>query len=402
MLKSALRRMIDVFPAAVLQRGKDYQEKGHVLNVRLSDGLLKARVKGSSSQIYDVHIDLKTWPESHGRCGCPYRINCKHAAACLYELESRERHPVDSTSSNVKNDEWRHRQAFAIHEEIFNADETEWYSDVTESHNDFFSYQLGIKIDNQTVSILPLIVDLIRRMDRESLECLPDHKQLKLPFAQGKVLQISLGRIKPLLRLLLQYWSRIVTKDPDLQVNRYQLILMQEAELAIAATSARWRGTEKLQDQLHQLAKRTSLPEVPVPLGLKTYLRDYQQQGLNWLQYLRSSQFGGVLADDMGLGKTVQTLAHLQYEKEQGRLNKASLIIAPTSLVWNWYDEAKRFTPELKALVFHGSDRHRDNFDDYDLVISTYGLIQRDKVRFLEYSFYYLILDEAQSIKNSR
>ena len=108
------------------------------------------------------------------------------------------------------------------------------------------------------------------------------------------------------------------------------------------------------------------------------------------------------MADDMGLGKTVQALAHLQYEKEQGRVKKASLILAPTSLVGNWFAEAQRFAPELKVLIFHGSSRHRDNFDDYDVVVSTYGLIQRDKTKFLKYKFYYIILDEAQSIKNAR
>jgi len=83
-------------------------------------------------------------------------------------------------------------------------------------------------------------------------------------------------------------------------------------------------------------------------------------------------------------------------------LQQASLIVAPTSLVGNWYDEAKRFTPDLKVLVFHGFERHHDEFDGYDLVISTYGLVQRDKLRFLAYPFYYLILDEAQFIKNAR
>jgi SNF2 family DNA or RNA helicase len=104
----------------------------------------------------------------------------------------------------------------------------------------------------------------------------------------------------------------------------------------------------------------------------------------------------------MGLGKTVQTLAHLQYEKEQGRLTQAALIIAPTSLVGNWFAEAQRFTPELSVLVYHGYDRHQDNFDEYDLIISTYGLIHRDKEKFVNYFFYYLILDEAQFIKNAR
>lgn len=399
MLKTALLKMVDVFPAAVLMRGQDYQRKGHVLSVRLSDGLLKARVKGSSSQIYDVHMDLKLWPTSASRCTCQYRISCKHAAACLYELEAKEHRGPTATLTGSERNEWR---TVHVTEEIIDADDAEWYSELDENGQDFFSYQLGILVDNKPVSIVPLVVDLINRMDYETLEYLPDNRLVKLPIAQGKVLQITLGRIKPLLRLLLQYARQVTKTNPDIPINRYQLLLMQEVEQAMAATAARWNGTKGLQTQLQQLTTFTTLPVIAIPEGLQTELRDYQQQGLNWLQCLRASQFGGVLADDMGLGKTVQTLAHLQAEKEQGRITKASLIVAPTSLVWNWYDEAKRFTPELRVLVFHGSDRHSDNFDDYDLVISTYGLIQRDKLRFLDYHFYYLILDEAQSIKNAR
>lgn len=399
MLKTALLKMVDVFPAAVLMRGQDYQRKGHVLSVRLSDGLLKARVKGSSSQIYDVHMDLKLWPTSASRCTCQYRISCKHAAACLYELEAKEHRGPTATLTGSERNEWR---TVHVTEEIIDADDAEWYSELDENGQDFFSYQLGILVDNKPVSIVPLVVDLINRMDYETLEYLPDNRLVKLPIAQGKVLQITLGRIKPLLRLLLQYARQITKTNPDIPINRYQLLLMQEVEQAMAATAARWNGTKGLQTQLQQLTTFTTLPVIAIPEGLQTELRDYQQQGLNWLQCLRASQFGGVLADDMGLGKTVQTLAHLQSEKEEGRITKASLIVAPTSLVWNWYDEAKRFTPELRVLVFHGSDRHSDNFDDYDLVISTYGLIQRDKLRFLDYHFYYLILDEAQSIKNAR
>lgn len=399
MLKAALQKMVDVFPAAVLMRGQDYQRKGHVLSVRLSDGLLKARVKGSSSQIYDVHMDLKTWPVGSSRCTCQYRISCKHAAACLFELEAREHRGPTATISGPEKNEWR---TDPIIEEVIDADDAEWYSEIDDNGQDFFSYQLGILVNNKPVSIVPLVVDLINRIDYETLEYLPDNRLVKLPLVQGKVLQITLGRIKPLLRLLLQYGRHVTKKTSDIPINRYQLLLIQEVEQAMAATAARWNGTKGLQAQLQQLTTFTTLPIITVPQGLQTELRDYQQQGLNWLQCLRANQFGGVLADDMGLGKTVQTLAHLQSEKEQGRLVKASLIVAPTSLVWNWYDEAKRFTPALRVLVFHGSDRHSDDFDDYDLVISTYGLIQRDKLRFLDYHFYYLILDEAQSIKNSR
>lgn len=389
-------RMADVFPASVLRQGQDYQKQGHVLNIRLSDGLIKARVKGGSSQIYNVHLDLKTWPAKSAQCSCPQQTNCKHAAACLIALQVRETSGSDTQSEGTP------VIPLMREEEVISADEVEWYSDLDEPGHDFFSYQLGILINNEPVSIVPLIADLIGRWNAETLEGLSDKLMLKLPLTQGKVLKIELGRIKPLLRLLLRYGGRKGDDAQDLKLKHYQLLLMLEAEQAMAATTARWLGTEALRTKLQQLTTIKTLPEVEIPQGLHTQLRDYQHQGVNWIQTLRVNQLGGVLADDMGLGKTVQTLAHLQYEKEQGRLKKASLILAPTSLVGNWFEEAKRFTPALKVLVFHGSERHRDDFDDYDLVVSTYGLIQRDKVRFLGYSFYYIILDEAQSIKNAR
>ncbi|ARH00607.1 DEAD/DEAH box helicase [Legionella micdadei] len=302
----------------------------------------------------------------------------------------------------LKNKGWRIEFAHSIYEEFIDADELEWFSELEEKGNDFFDYQLGILVDGKPVNIVPLVAELITQLGKDNIDNLPENERVKLPLSEGKTLQMSLGRIKPLLRFLLQYGLRHIKNEKSLQINRYQLVLMQETERAMASISARWQGNTMLQKQLQQLIHLTDLPTVETPRGLKTTLRDYQHQGLNWLQFLRTCRFGGILADDMGLGKTVQTLAHLQVEKEQGRLTKASLIVAPTSLVGNWFEEAKRFTPELKVFVFHGSERHNDNFDDYDLIISTYGLIQRDKTRFIDYPFYYLILDEAQSIKNAK
>lgn len=302
----------------------------------------------------------------------------------------------------LKKKGWNIEFKQTIFEEIIPEEELEWYSELQETGHDFFSYQLGILIDGKPVSIVPLVVELIAGMSKQAIDDIPDDELVKLSLPDGKRLQMALGRIKPLIRFILHYGARLVNDEDQLQITRYQLLLMQETEQAINATALRWRGGEKLRQQLSQLLNQNTMTQAPVPHGLKTTLRAYQQQGLSWLQFLRTCQFGGVLADDMGLGKTVQTLAHLQLEKEQGRLKKASLIIAPTSLVGNWMAEAQRFTPELKVLVFHGAERHQDNFDEYDLVVSTYGLIQRDKARFIEYSFYYLILDEAQFIKNSR
>ncbi|KTC85358.1 MULTISPECIES: DEAD/DEAH box helicase [Legionella] len=302
----------------------------------------------------------------------------------------------------LKNKGWLIEFIHPFYEELIDADELEWFSELDEKGNDFFSYQLGILVDGKQVSIVPLVAELIGRLGKDNLDSLPENERVKLPLSEGKVLQVSLGRIKPLLRFLLQYGLRHIKSEKSLQINRYQLVLMQETEQAMACISARWQGDTTLRKQLQQLMSLINLPAIEIPRGLKATLRDYQHQGLNWLQFLRISRFGGILADDMGLGKTVQTLAHLQVEKEQGRLTKASLIVAPTSLVGNWFEEAKRFTPELKVLIFHGLERHADDFDNYDLIISTYGLIQRDKPRFIDYPFYYLILDEAQSIKNAR
>jgi SNF2 family DNA or RNA helicase len=111
---------------------------------------------------------------------------------------------------------------------------------------------------------------------------------------------------------------------------------------------------------------------------------------------------GGVLADDMGLGKTIQTLAHLAIEKQAKRLDKPCLIVAPTSLMSNWQNETQKFTPDLCSLIYHGDKRHSlvDSFANYDLIFTTYELILRDKQMFLENEFYYVVLDEAQRIKN--
>ncbi|PWY57414.1 helicase [Legionella qingyii] len=302
----------------------------------------------------------------------------------------------------LKSHDWRVECISSLYQEVVHADDVEWYSDLYENTTDFFSYQLGILVEGKPVSIVPLVADLIHRYSGNDLDNLPDTQLVKLPLHDGRALQLEMGRIKPLVRLLLQFGLRHIDENQQVQINKYQLILMREAELAIAATKTRWQGAETLREQIRQLSQLTQIPEVQPPAGLEAHLRDYQRYGLNWLQFLRTSHFSGILADDMGLGKTIQTLAHLQYEKEQGRINAATLIVAPTSLVGNWQAEAKRFTPQLKVLIYHGSERHQDNFDDYDIVVSTYGLIQRDKDKFIAYSFYYLILDEAQFIKNAR
>lgn len=132
-------------------------------------------------------------------------------------------------------------------------------------------------------------------------------------------------------------------------------------------------------------------------------LRTYQRQGLGWLKFLDEFRFGGCLADDMGLGKTVQVLALLLDHRQTHDSVPPALIVVPKSLMFNWEQEAHRFTPELKTLQYSGLDRAelRQDFDKYDIILTTYGTLRRDVLELKEFPFDYVILDEAQAIKNS-
>ncbi|MBI3179520.1 MAG: DEAD/DEAH box helicase, partial [Deltaproteobacteria bacterium] len=145
-----------------------------------------------------------------------------------------------------------------------------------------------------------------------------------------------------------------------------------------------------------------SPPPVASPAGLTITLRPYQSQGLAWLQCLRQLGFAGILADDMGLGKTVQALALLVWVREQEG-PKPSLVVAPTSVVTVWRDEAARFTPDLSVLLWHGDPRERRSVDPaaFDLVVTSYGVLRRDADLLAKVGFRYVILDEAQSAKNA-
>ena len=138
-------------------------------------------------------------------------------------------------------------------------------------------------------------------------------------------------------------------------------------------------------------------------------LRGYQRDGLGWLHFLRRFGFGGCLADDMGLGKTIQVLALLESRREVRRNDEQNspppaLVVVPRSLVFHWKEEAARFTPKLSILDHTGVTRLKpgDHFDNYDVVLTTYGTLRSDAVHFKNQRFDYCILDEAQAIKNSR
>lgn len=154
--------------------------------------------------------------------------------------------------------------------------------------------------------------------------------------------------------------------------------------------------------KLDNLAQFDGIMDVALPQSFRGTLRAYQQAGYNWFYFLQQYGFGGCLADDMGLGKTIQTLALLQNEKDRTTDSCTSLIVMPTSLIYNWEKEAAKFVPELRILVHTGSNRIRDAavFASYDVVITTYGILRSDHELMASFYFHYIILDESQNIKN--
>ena len=172
--------------------------------------------------------------------------------------------------------------------------------------------------------------------------------------------------------------------------------------------------------KLGKLTMPEQLPLLPAPAGLKAELRPYQQEGLSWLWYLQSNNLGGCLADDMGLGKTLQTLALLQWNKEQRsgsnvrqagsqltvfrdeNIPATSLVIVPASLCHNWYNEIRKFCPGMRTMIHHGAGRHRSasQFTGYDIIISSYHTVRQDIEFFITVNFLYVVLDESQHIKN--
>jgi len=181
------------------------------------------------------------------------------------------------------------------------------------------------------------------------------------------------------------------------QVGLLDALLAAQPEATFDETFAKARA---------QLSHFHGIEPMEAPPEFRGTLRPYQREGLGWLEFLRRFGFGGCLADDMGLGKTVQVLALLatrRCARSRGEPHAPSLVVVPKSLVFNWKEEAERFTPELRVLDHTGAVRKRalDHFHEFDLVITTYGTLRRDAHAFKDLTFEFVILDEAQAVKNA-
>ncbi len=185
-------------------------------------------------------------------------------------------------------------------------------------------------------------------------------------------------------------------KNEGLTLKKQHLMLVQDLQRDSLATTVLSRRLENLRDF-------KEIESYDPPQNFNGTLRRYQKAGYDWLRFLNQYCFGGCLADDMGLGKTVQTLALLQSEKEAG-IDTPSLLVLPTSLLYNWVLEAQRFTPDLKIFEYKGAYREKNTaqFAGYDLILTSYGIARLDVDLLKTYRFHYLILDESQAIKNPK
>lgn len=248
------------------------------------------------------------------------------------------------------------------------------------SNTDWFDAKVDIVFGDQTVSVTEVKRALANKqqfvqLGDGTLGILPEEwlKKYSLLFriGEGKTNQLKLSK----------YHMSVIDELYDSR---------DESELVI-----------QLEEKYDKLKEFHKIKEIEPPNGLRSILRPYQVSGYHWLNYLHEVNWGGILADDMGLGKTVQALSFMQHFKnENGKL--VSLVVCPTTLIYNWENEIKKFTPDLTYHIHHGGTRSRDkeNFKKFDVIITTYGTLRSDIKLLLGVEFDYLVLDESQAIKN--
>ncbi len=284
----------------------------------------------------------------------------------------------------------------------------------TDDH-DFFSLGLNLTIDGKKMPAFPILLGAIEQLpksallDREKEKLISPDSPIYVDLENGDFVALRYQSVQPILKQFIElFMPNALNKNGTMELSRFQghqTLSMLDDQGMIAT------GTSKLRVLADKLKDFQQVTTVPVPEGLNATLRTYQHQGLNWLQFLREYQLNGILADDMGLGKTIQTLAHLLIEKQQGRLNKPVLIVAPTSVIFNWANEIEKFTPQLSYQVLHGTKRHQhfdclerseEHANPVDIIITSYALITKDLALYSQQKFYYLVLDEAHYIKNTK
>ncbi len=263
---------------------------------------------------------------------------------------------------------------------------------------DWFRFDISFELNGKQVSLIPIIANAIG-MDLPSPDApdLPEFFTLPCENPEDGFIRFPARRLIEIVDQV-RHLFHGPSGDGPIRIDR--IAAAGVADTLAIDSSETTRALAKLG---HSLKNITALPPAEIPLTVKAELRHYQQEGYRWLQFLAVHGLHGILADDMGLGKTVQTLAHLAAEcaKNPGL---PSLVIAPTSVVPNWAEEAQKFTPHLNVLTLQGKDRAA-GFSEIaaaDVVLTSYPLLARDFPELSNQNWHVIVLDEAQYIKNPK
>jgi len=268
----------------------------------------------------------------------------------------------------------------------------------------WFDLELGIEVDGRHVNLLPALLHLLGRASQAArLESLfpVGGRPLCVPVGERDYVLMPPERLRLLGSVLRELYGE--GEGERVRFRAEHAVALARLDQAFQAKPIVWHGEKQLRERAVALAAKPQEAPLPPP-GLLATLRPYQSQGLAFLQHLRTHEVGGILADDMGLGKTLQAIAHILREKTEGRLSAPALIVAPTSLLYNWRREIRRFAPALRVLTLKGSDRRAlwKSLPQHDVGLITYATLLRDEDVAGRMEFHLLILDEAQAIKNAR
>jgi non-specific serine/threonine protein kinase len=245
---------------------------------------------------------------------------------------------------------------------------------------DWFDLKVTIQWGDQKVSLKEIRQAILNRQDTIMLE---DGTLGHIP--EEWISQYS---------LLLRTGSE---ENGTLKVSKLHYTLLEDILDKIDGKTVQ----QDIEARKRKLLQYDAIQKVPLSQEIKASLRPYQQSGFHWLQALDDLGWGGCLADDMGLGKTLQTISFLQFLKEKYP-GSTQLVVCPTSLIFNWENELQKFCPSLKFYTHYGLQRelHKAHFEEYDVVLTTYGVVRNDLEELTEFLWQYIILDESQAIKN--
>lgn len=281
-------------------------------------------------------------------------------------------------------------------------DPTAWYVDIDDAPDGegWFTFELGVDVEGpegtRRVNLLPVLLEAIEagRLQHDRIVV---GASVTLRLDDGTLLRVPAEKVQRLLDGLVSMTNARSGPDMRLRASTYDAAWLAQLEVD------RWRGNDALATLGRTLVAGVGPDDATLAEGFSGELRDYQKVGLAWLQLLQRTHCGGVLADDMGLGKTVQVLAHILGERDAGRLDRPSLVVAPVSVLGTWAQQAKLFTPSLRIGMAHGPDRALtvDRLEFFDVVLTSYATLLRDEgLRSAQY--HVVALDEAQAIKNPR